>query len=238
MRKRIWFLDCLKGIAILLVMLFHFVFDLQYFFAVSFDCNAGFWKLIGRTAASLFIVIAGFCFVIVYTRVPREQALKKIAYRSLTLAGAALLITMTSFIFMREGAIVFGILHFLATAPFCVLWCMPSHGRLALLFLLTAVLYSLKSYVHITNSSLAWLGFEPAYFNSYDHFPLIPWLAVYLIGVFLGLVLYKDRSIAFPDRSNTKIGRACMKLGQHSLILYLMHQPIFFVLLGAVAKVF
>ena len=113
---RSWVLDALKGVAIILVVLFHGAFDLQYFAHMPLDLDSwGFW-LIGRSAACLFIGISGICFVLA-GRIYGSYSFVRRGKRSLYLLGIAGLITLGSWVFLGEGTIVFGILHFLAIAP-------------------------------------------------------------------------------------------------------------------------
>ena len=110
MTTRYWILDFMKGIAILLVMLFHFVFDLQYFAHLPIDCGSRCWWLIGRTAACLFIAISGICFALGYEKAqssPKNSFLSKTIMRSAYLLGIGLLITLATGLFVGEGMIVF-----------------------------------------------------------------------------------------------------------------------------------
>ena len=66
-----------------------------------------------------------------------------------------------------------------------------------------------------------------------DYMHLIPWMGVFLIGAAIGKVCYTDKRSLFPKPSDTlcKIKAPIEFLGRHSLIVYLIHQPIGFVIL-------
>ncbi len=68
---------------------------------------------------------------------------------------------------------------------------------------------------------------------SVDYFPVFPWFGVFLIGIFLGNVLYPkyERRIQIPDLSRFFVVRFFCFLGRHSLTIYLLHQPILILLL-------
>ncbi|MBI2117790.1 DUF1624 domain-containing protein, partial [Candidatus Peregrinibacteria bacterium] len=101
------------------------------------------------------------------------------------------------------------------------------------------------------------LGFPPTYFSSLDYFPLIPWFGVILIGTAIGHILYIQHpnwrnpssifnSPAFATslrqgygRQEATAGKQFFILnfaGRHSLLIYLLHQPILLALLFLLLK--
>jgi uncharacterized membrane protein len=80
---------------------------------------------------------------------------------------------------------------------------------------------------------LVWLGFKPDLFYTIDYFPILPWFGVILIGIFLGNLLYSNykRIINIKDLSRNKIIGFFSFLGQHSLVIYFLHQPILLTIL-------
>jgi uncharacterized membrane protein len=77
------------------------------------------------------------------------------------------------------------------------------------------------------NQLTAALGFPPAGFLSSDYFPLIPWLFLFLCGYFL-YRLREGRWQEFPPLHWRVPGLDW--LGRHSLTVYLLHQPILYLL--------
>jgi hypothetical protein len=72
-------------------------------------------------------------------------------------------------------------------------------------------------------SNLMVFGIYSADFSSSDYYPLIPWLGVFLYGAAIGKFCYMDKrqsifKFTFKDNIISKLGR-------HTLIIYLVHQP-------------
>ena len=74
------------------------------------------------------------------------------------------------------------------------------------------------------NHLTAILGFPPADFFSTDYFPLLSWLFLFLTGYFL----YRLRPEREPSNLRLPVVTA---LGRHSLVAYLLHQPMIYGLL-------
>ena len=69
--------------------------------------------------------------------------------------------------------------------------------------------------------------------NMADYMPLFPWLGVFLIGCVIGRLCYKEKKTLIPKESRvmTAIARRVEFIGRHSLIIYLVHQPVIYGLL-------
>ena len=97
-------------------------------------------------------------------------------------------------------------------------WNLPG-GRLAL----PQALYA--SY------TTAYLGFMPKSFFSTDYFPLLPWLFLFWAGYFLHHLVGRGRLAPLRRSVCPPLGW----MGRHSLVLYLLHQP---VILGVLTVAF
>lgn len=85
-------------------------------------------------------------------------------------------------------------------------------------------------------SVLAYIGFPQAGFSSTDYFPLLPWIFLFATGYFLYSFLQEKGLI------NRLFGKGKVSginfLGKHSLIIYMIHQPICYVVAFLVSEIF
>jgi len=234
MNQRFWEIDALRGIAIVMMIIFHFFLDLSLSGRYSIDIHSVFWRDFAITVATTFIFIVGASLTISYSRLKQKSF---IAYlkRGLKIFSWGLLITILTWLFLRERFIIFGILHFIGIAiilayPF-VKFINPVLNIIfgvVIIFLGTIV-----SILRFNFPYLLWLGFIPSNFHSLDYFPILPWFGIILIGISFGKIFYLDgkRIINIPDLSKFKAVKVFSFLGRHSLFIYLIHQPIMIALL-------
>ena len=76
------------------------------------------------------------------------------------------------------------------------------------------------------NNLTAYLGFPHRSFFSTDYFPLIPWFFLYLTGYFLFRIGHQNGwNVRLFARGRFPLLNA---LGRHSLLIYLLHQPVLY----------
>lgn len=231
MSSRFWEIDFLRGVAILMMVTFHFLFDLS-FAGYNINVSSGFWLYFARTTATLFIFLVGVSLTLSFarakTKLSEPQLFLKYLKRGALVFGGGLIITLASYIFIKQGYILFGILHLIGLSiilayPFLKL--KKSNLIIGLAIIIVGLyLKNLTFDFH----QLLWLGFVPKKFYSLDYFPLLPWFGVVLLGVAAGKYLYPNSQpkIKLPDWSNLLPIKILSLLGQKSLFLYFVHQPI------------
>jgi uncharacterized membrane protein len=146
----------------------------------------------------------------------------------LKIFGLGLLITLITWGYLDEGFVIFGVLHCIGLSiifayPFLNL----RNFNLLLGFILIIIGVILKQFT-FNFQWLVWLGFRPIQFYTIDYFPLLPWFGVILIGIFLGNTFYPNHSRIFNISKipGFKAIRLFVFIGQYSLIIYFIHQPI------------
>lgn len=217
--NRIIEIDFLRGIALILMMLFHFLYDLQEFYNIPIPYWNNFWYYEGKTSAILFMFLAGISCTLS----------KNNLIRGCKIFLIGMLLTIGSYIFMPGEYIRFGILHLLGLSMiiFHFIKKIPHvwSGALALIII---ILGNMMNHITINTWILIPLGLIHGDFVSMDYYPLFPWFGVFLIGTIIGKVVYKDKKSIFHIKRNREFINF---MGRHSLFIYLIHQPIFLSLL-------
>lgn len=223
-RSRIWELDFLRGVAIVLMVLFHLIYDLNEFYDIPIAYDKGIIYYTGKVAASLFIFIAGISCSLSRSNVKRGLLLLVLAF----------LITITTWIAVPGSNIIFGILHFLGVSVlfYPLFQNIKPYG---LIFLGTMIIVTGQYLSEITarNNFLMPVGLTAENFYSADYYPLFPWFGLFLYGVAFGKLKYRSKKSLFSiDLSRSFL----VLLGRHSLSIYLVHQPIILLILYVFSK--
>jgi uncharacterized membrane protein len=227
---RLWELDALRGITILLMVAFHVVFDLRYFFGFkSLSYSSGFWFYEGKLSAILFIGLTGMVSSLLYHRYNGSKLRQKMRMRGLRLIGLGMLITAVTWMIFDRDAIWFGILHFLGVSmllsiPFLRFrW--VNVGLAGLMFYVGWIFDRMT----VNHWWFMIFGIRPNTFHTLDYYPLLPWFGVSLMGIAIGNFLY-SKNFPLIQRRSKGVEKTFIWLGQYSLWIYLIHQPI---MLGA-----
>ncbi len=229
----------LRGIAIVLMAIFHVFFDLRFFGLIGSGPPNIYWRVSAGIIASIFLSLVGISLSISHARakkrLSRRGVLKKYLLRGFGVFFLAMLVTAATWIYPHEGFIVFGVLHLIGLG---ILISIPflEHGELGLGVGVGAFLVGLLlAGKRFSFPWLLWLGFTPRGFYSLDYYPLLPWLGIILMGLYLGKRLYPNGKRAFrgPGIVKWKVSKPLSFLGRHSLKIYLLHQPVIVLLILA-----
>lgn len=237
---RFWEVDVLRAVAIIMMVMVHVRYDLVYYggHGGAFLLAYGFWRVFARVTASIFMFLVGVSLTLSLARMRqrddgRSPLFTRFLKRGLIIFGWGMGITLVTWLFLQRGAVWFGILHFIGVSiilayPF-LRWRWPN------LFIGLALL-AVGEYLSRRTFGfpwLMWLGLQPAQIYSVDYYPLLPHFGVVLIGIFVGNTLYSgyERHFPLPDWSNALPVRLLAFMGQHSLTIYLVHQPLIIALL-------
>ena len=230
---RLWEVDTLRGIAIVLMVFYHFMWDVTFLQIYPLNIYGVAWQSFARFIATLFLFVAGVSLTLSYNREAHQTGsdplFRKYLLRGGKIFGLGLIITVATYLFVGSSYVVFGILHLIgfsivAAYPFLKLdkWLTLAAGILIIL----AGIYidSLRS----DSFWLIWLGVKQPGRSMVDYYPVFPYFGIVLIGVFAGRMLYPTgvRRFAWPDLSQVRPVRGLRFLGRHSLLIYLIHQPI------------
>jgi len=222
-KKRIWELDALRGLNLLWMIVIHFLFDITWLFPLLRWTEPAWYTFLVRLSGVLFVLISGICVTL------GKHSLR----RGLTVLGGGMIITAVTVALALTGLcdssiiIYFGILHCLG---FCMLlWPLFRKCPGWFLILLGNVFRSLGKYLDTLTVDTFWLvplGLLPRGFESSDYFPLIWHFGIFLVGAGLGRYLYRQKTSLFPNVKQVLPLRFLCLCGRHSLLIYLLHQPV------------
>ncbi|MFC1752394.1 heparan-alpha-glucosaminide N-acetyltransferase [Thermoproteota archaeon] len=229
--KRVLEIDFLRGIAILMMVVYHFSWNLMYFRIYTADLYSGFWGIFQKLTAGLFIFIVGVSLVLSYFSTIKKTPKKypsKFLLRGLRVFCYGLIITAFSLLFMPDAFVFFGILHFIGisiilTTPFIRF----RYLNLGLGIAALAIGIYLKKFM-FSFPWLVWLGLKYPV-RTLDLFPILPWIGVVFLGLFIGNLIYPKGKRIFKTRPNKiieKISQPVRFLGKHALLMYFVHLPV------------
>jgi uncharacterized membrane protein len=230
--RRLWEVDTVRGIAVVLMIIYHFVYDLAFLGVYDGNMEAGPWQLVARSIGTTFILVMGVSLTLRYHRLAPEldegQLFRHYLRRALTLLAWGIVITVVTYFVVGRRYVVFGILHLLGLSTILAFpFLRHKWASLAGTLVVLAMGVYLGS-LRVLHPSLIWLGVPQFRRGMVDWYPIFPWFGFALLGLFVGLSLYPGgvRRFALPDLSRAALIRGLCFLGQHSLLIYLIHQPI------------
>ena len=237
MKQRLHFLDTLRGFTLLNMIAFHGLWNLVYLFGIRADWYTGtpgyLWQ---QWICWTFILLSGFCCSF------SRNAIK----RGMIVFDCGILVTVVTSVFMPEALILFGVLTCIGSCMLIMAYCknffsaIPARLGLPVSFGLFVLLRNVSSgslgfegwvicplpEALYRNIFTAYLGFPPREFFSTDYFPLLPWFFLFVTGYFLFRLL-EERNLTQKLFSRGQIP-VLNWLGRHSLLIYLLHQPILY----------
>lgn len=244
-RKRIYFLDELRGFAILCMIVHHAFLDVGDVLGLTwgyriFDalCSVqpAFW--------AIFIIISGVC-----SRLSRNTI-----KRGFVVLGAGLIITLFTAVIMplfgfTRSEIYFGILHCLGSCMIITGLLMPVISKInyklgavisAFLFIFTYGINTGTMLFALIKLPASWykydflapLGVYSENFKSADYFSIIPWIFLFLFGAFIGKLAKNENLPKFMYKQRSKF---LCTVGKNSLWVYILHQPAIYLIMLIIA---
>lgn len=211
-KQRYEFLDHMKGIAVILMIIFHLFYDLIHFRFISFLVKKEFyWYVQPKIIMSLFLCSVGMSLCITHgKKIKWDNVLK----RSLKLAFLAILISAVTYFVFPGYWVYFGILH---NILFSSLLALPflKRPKLSLFLGIALVIPSLFFQYKYP--------FIKPVKDPVDYVALFPWFGLVLIGIFL--FSQKVHLIKVPDY---RFKKHINFLGRYSLEIYMTHQLVLF----------
>ncbi len=234
-RQRFYLIDALRGLAIVNMVLFHFLYDV--FIVYGKDPSwyskplSHIWQ---QWICQTFILVSGFVW---------QWGIQTNLRRGILINLCGFVITVVTLVAMPSEAVWFGILNFIGCA---VLLLIPLHkiiktvpalfglGISLLLFILFRHVQSgvigIGTFIQIQVPQFLYslkiltpFGFPFPGFSSSDYFPILPWFFLYLCGYFGGRIFMAHPS--WHRAAGCKIP-VLSAIGTKSIWIYMIHQPV------------
>lgn len=244
--KRYTILDIIRALALIGMILYHAIWDLVYLYDMDipwYKSEAAFiWQ---QSICWTFILLSGFCW---------SLGTKKLK-RGIIVFGCSIIISLVTMVFLPGSGIMFGILSLIGTSMLVMIPLDKLLGRVnpyigvMVCFALFLLTYNVNAGVLVfgnwrlvelpkvlyANLFTAYIGFPAPDFSSSDYFPVIPWLFLYQTGYFLYGVFKKHDWLKHLSAVNIK---PLEWIGRHSLLLYMLHQPVVYGMLFVFFNIF
>lgn len=241
-KERYKCLDALRGCTLLSMALYHAMWDIVYVKRVDIEWfHSEFAYIWQQSICWTFILLSGICWSLG----------KKKAIRGGIVFLAGILISIVTEIFLPQQKIIFGVLTLLGSSmlimiPLNKIMCrIPSFWGMILstiIFFATKsinngyigfgefITLELPSKWYSKGYLMTFLGFTDNDFFSSDYFSLFPWFFLFLSGYYVYRIAYEK---GFVDKlKDCRIDNKFLGfLGRHSLIFYLLHQPLIYLII-------
>ena len=228
-RPRYALIDTVRGVAILLMFVYHFSWDLTFFGFAQFQIFSNpYWIWFAKIIASIILFVMGVSQVMA-----RRRGLTPKAYfrRLGFIAACAGVVSLTTYQIDPATYVFFGILHHVALASviLAALIYLPTSALIVLATLCVVAPNFLASPI-FSADWLLWTGLSTSQPVSVDFVPLVPWFSVLLLGVVLGRLMFSDGTVPklFMWQPSNPLTRLVCLAGRYSLLLYMIHQPFLF----------
>jgi uncharacterized membrane protein len=223
-------LDALRGSAIILMIFLHLLWDLDYFGIMPLNHDL---YQIQFICPFLFLLLVGICLSVSYNKAnTSNRTHSRLLFRGFKIFLLGVALSVITFILLPDRPIIFGVLHcigcsimlsvvFLRFKTYALL---PAVGIIIIGLFFGTITVSNPTVIHLALG----LHQQNVWSTTIDYFPLFPWFGVTLLGIAVGNVLYKDnkRQFHLPNIARYTSVNMMSWLGKHSLLIYLLHQPL------------
>ena len=222
-RTRLDWLDQARGLALMAMTFYHLTWDLFSLGLTTLNpVSTASLAWSAKIIAACFLGLSGLSLVLAH---PSHIDWHKVWQRSVRLCAAAALVSLGSYYLFPASWIAFGILHHMALAGLIglVFLRLPALGLIAVA-LLCLILPDVAKSDMFNDPLWLFLGLSTFIAPANDYVPLLPWFGFFLAGM---AVPHVSPSLLPPAQAQT--GRPLRLfgfLGRHSLLYYLIHQPL------------
>lgn len=231
-RPRAPALDIARGVAIAMMVVYHAAWDADFLGLAPAGFFAGWgWVWFRYAILSSFLLLVGVGLVLAHGDGIRARRFWR---RLVLIAACAGVISLVSALAFPRHVIVFGVLHCIAVASLLGLAVLRLPWAVTALAGVAVITAGALSFPVFDTPFLSWIGFRETPPASRDFVPLVPWFGVVLFGMALAR-LWRPGTLSRAAPSSPA-ARGLAFAGRHSLVVYMLHQPIIFLTLAGIAS--
>lgn len=223
---RLDILDVARGFALLAMALYHALWDIGFLRLTATNLALGpSGRLAARLIAGSFLFLVGVSLVLAHGRGVRWRAFLR---RLGLISAAAGAITVATRFAFPDSYIFFGILHCIAVASLAALPFLRAPAAVTALAAGAALAAPLLLRDPLFDAPfLLWTGLGTVTPVTNDYVPLFPWFGSVLAGIAAARAALPSLQGRLARwRAKGRSARALACAGRHSLLVYLIHQPL------------
>lgn len=235
--KRYYEIDIIKSIAVILMVVFHFYY-IYYLIGkplVNMDNKILVWSSI--ISHTLFIFLFGINLSLSYNKNEnKSEYYEKQIKKSIIYLFIGTIISFVSYKLIPNKFIFFGIFQFFSLSILISQPFVTNEFTSIIGLVIFSLLNLLQKNGYKNNMINNIIGLNTN-FKSIDYFPFIPYFIYVLLGITVGHLVYKNgkRSIDldYLDKKveNSKLLQFLIYIGQNSLIIYVLHWILFYMVM-------
>ena len=259
--KRFYEIDTIKGIAVILMVVFHFFYLANEMGVHKYNIGSGILYSFAKIAHITFIFMVGINLTISYLRYKeKKKDLTKEDFsnsyngkqfkRGLFLLGAGMIMTLLSYLAFKDKYIKFGILHFIGVGVILSIFIVKDKNLALITSAIVGLLYTVfnnSAFKNIIYDKCQEFpmgcfvsGVANVRYSAFDHFNLVPYFGLLSFGIFVGHLLYTSKSrnfvttnknSSFEKYKDNIVIKGLSTLGKHSFKIYFAHFLIFYFVL-------
>lgn len=225
--KRNYNLDKWRGFTIISMVLFHLMYNINYYWEIPWYDGTILNKVWQLSIACSFFIISG----ITSNFLDANRNIK----RGIKTSLIGFVITLITYIAAPDQFILWGVLNGLGASMIItgiLKYFTDISPKWALVFLILfvlcykiprGILYNNSIFKNFYDINIYYLGFPSSDFHSSDYFPIIPWTFLYLFGYTFGKYLKNKNFYGKYGKDNI-----LAKIGRYAMPIYLAHQIILY----------
>lgn len=188
----------------------------------------------GRVVQWSFLLLVGIGLRLSYQK-NLEKGLDKRAFlfrnlkRGAFVFACGMIVSLATWLVIPEAYVRFGILHLIGVS---IMLLSLIADRPSMALMVSGALFAASFFTQAQDTSVIWLsvlGFPVPGLQTLDYFPILPWMAVPSLGIFLGALYYGNTRQPFFQKGSSGLApyiKILLWCGRHSLLIYMVHIPV------------